>query len=140
MINLRTLAVLFPLFLFTGCGSDAGAAADPGNVAGSLESLLEGVTDKASAEAAKEKLGTLTEELSGAMSNLTSAAESAGDEAKDKLGALAEQAKGAMNSLTPELTKSFNGVKEQITRLMGNEEVKQVLGPVLEKLKNLIPS
>ena len=74
------------------------------------------------------------------MGGLKSAADTAGGEAKDKLGALADKAKGAMGALTPELTKKFGGITEQITRLMGNAEIKQVLGPILEKLKGLIPA
>ena len=31
-------------------------------------------------------------------------------------------------------------LQEQITRLMNNEEIKQVLGPMLEKLKGLLPA
>ncbi|MCR9247286.1 MAG: hypothetical protein NXI31_19815 [bacterium] len=126
------------MFLFAACGGEAGASAKPESTAGSIVKLLEGITDGKTAESAKSELSTLTEQLSTGITALKSAGEKTGGEAKDAMGALAEKAKAAVAAFSPELTKSFGGITEQITRLMGNDEIKKVIGPVLEKLKGLI--
>ncbi|MCA8951802.1 MAG: hypothetical protein KDE27_19995 [Planctomycetes bacterium] len=138
MTYARTVAVLLPLFLATACGGEAGAAAKPSSVAESLTSVLKGITDSKSAEAAKPELETLSSKLSTAIASLKSTASEAGGDAKDTMGALADKAKAAVKAFTPELTKSLSGLSEQVTRLMNNEEVKKVIGPVLEKLKGMV--
>ena len=136
MTKLRTLALLLPLFLLAACGSDAGATSNIAGTANSLTKILSGITDTKSAEAAKTQLGTLTDTLSTALGNLKSAGESAGGEAKNVLGGIATKALGA---LSPQITQSLRGLKDQVAGLLGNAEITKVIGPLLGKLKGVLP-
>lgn len=144
MTQIRNLALLVPMFLFAACGGEAGAAATPDATASSLNELLAGITDAETAKAAKSQLESLTKDLSTGMESLKSAGEAAakdtGNALNDMANKVTEGAKAAMSQLSPELQKSLGGLQEQITRLMNNEEIKQVLGPMLEKLKGLLPA
>ncbi|MFO1054423.1 MAG: hypothetical protein U1F36_19555 [Planctomycetota bacterium] len=138
MSMLRTLTVLTAFFLLGSCTKEAGAAgANPAGVADSITKLLTGITDGKTADAAKSQLETLTTQFSSVVSGLKSAASSEGEKAS---GAIGDLAKKAMGALTPELTTAFKGITDQITRLMNIQDVTKAIGPVLEKLKGLIPA
>ncbi|MGE0145264.1 MAG: hypothetical protein AB7I19_17870 [Planctomycetota bacterium] len=125
----RTLALLTSLLLLAGCNKDANA----GDVAGSITKVLTGITDGKTAEAAKSELETLTNNFGSVLEKLKGDGKAATDGIAGKVG---ELAKGALASLAPQ----FKGITEQISRLMNIKDVVAQIGPVLEKLKGLIPA
>ena len=134
---IQTLALLTSLVTFAACTSEAAATANPAATAASITKLLTGITDGKTAEAAKAQLETLTGTFGKAVEGLKSAGAAAGGEAG---GAITDLAKKAAGAISPELTKSFSGITAQITRLMSLEGVTAAIGPMLEKLKALIPA
>lgn len=102
-----------------------------------LGSMLGGVTDQASAEAAKNPLtdavGKLQAALDGAKAktNLESTAGATG----------ATGAAGGTSNWSNDVLAKFgigSGTVDQIRSLLANEQVKAVLGPTLEKLQGLL--
>lgn len=130
------VALALAATLFAACGKDAGAAASPTGVTDSLTSVLSGITDAKTAEAAKARLESMATQLDGALANLKSAASTG---AKEAGGAIGEALQKALDVVTPELRKAAAGAETQIGRLQQNPEVQKVLGPVLDKLKAALP-
>ncbi|MCC6782426.1 MAG: hypothetical protein IT457_06255 [Planctomycetes bacterium] len=139
-MRIAAIVTLFTaLACFSACTSEAGASITPTNVAGEITKLLTGITDGKTAEAAKGQLETLTGSLGKALEGLKSAGEAAKGSGEGLAGAAGDLAKKALDSFTPELKTAFNGITEQITRLLGIADVKTAIGPMLEKLKALLP-
>lgn len=131
MISLKTIALL-SMFLLPAC-SDAeatgggmvdkiGSAVTQGDAMAKLkgtftglQSTLTAITDGTTAQAAKSK-------LSGMIGPL-----------KDQLGAL-----GGLGKLGSMKDGVVKGIMEQVTRLIGNADIKTAIGPILEKLKSAL--
>tara|TARA_R110002096_G_scaffold3941_9_gene18911 strand:- start:710 stop:1069 length:360 start_codon:yes stop_codon:yes gene_type:complete len=80
-----------------------------------LTSTLTGITDGETAKAAKGKLEGMIGPL------------------KDQLSSL-----GGLSKLGAMKDTLVNGVMSQVTRLIGNADIKSAIGPVLEKLKGAL--
>lgn len=90
---------------------------------GDLQKALAGITDGASATAAKAKLEGLVGKLGVSMQDLRG-------------GQLAEKVKAALGGA--DLNGLMKTVTDKVGALLGNEQVKSAIGPVLEQLKGLI--
>lgn len=91
---------------------------------GDLQKALGGITDGASATAAKSTLEGLVGKLGGSMKDLQG------------VGKLADTVKAALGG--GDLNGIMKTVTDKIGALLGNEQVKSAIGPVLEQLKGLI--
>jgi hypothetical protein len=139
----RLLALATAFLVVPACSSEAGASGGAADVASKLTTTLAGITDAKTAESAKTQLTSLTDQLGKALETMKSAASSATDKAKEvaggDLGKMAgEMAAKAKAAVSPALQSAFSGITKEIERLMGNADIKNALGPVLEKLKGLV--
>ncbi len=128
MKTLKTIALL-SMFLLPACGdASAGVLDKVGDAAKqsdalakikgtftNLTSTLTGITDGETAKAAKGKLEGMIGPL------------------KDQLSSL-----GGLSKLGAMKDTLVNGVMSQVTRLIGNADIKSAIGPVLEKLKGVL--
>jgi hypothetical protein len=137
---IRIASVLSALLLVVAaCSKEAGATgANPAGIADQLVKALASVTDGKTAEQAKTQVTTLTDQLATALESVKGAATGGAGALGKAAGEIASKAAG--DWLSPELKTSFGTISTEITRLLGNEEIKNVLGATLEKLKGLLPS
>jgi hypothetical protein len=137
-MNFLRTGSLACLFLFTipacgllGGGNEPTKSVAPGAMnAGSVDigKLLGGITDGATANAAKGPLEGAIAQLKNALSGATANAGGSADMAKKMAGdVLAKFGIGA-------------GTLGTITNLMNNEAIKGAIGPMLAQLKSLIPA
>ncbi len=141
MRTARIIAIFTTLALLAACNKDAAATGGSGNanvgtVSSELATLLTTVKDGPTAEAAKTKLNTLTDSLSSALTSL----KSAGANAEKSVSGAVDMAKKAAEAVTPEMKTALSSITTEVTRLLALPEVTKVIGPVLEKLKALIPA
>jgi len=144
MNHLTPLFLILPLFLIPACGKKSDATSQPPATQATavtetttkVVDLLKGITDGKTAEAAKTQLESLTDKLGGALTSLQALGQASAGNAGTGLGDMAMQAAA---TVSPEITKSLGGIAEQVTRLLGLEDVKTAIGPLLEKLQGLLP-
>jgi len=121
----NVITVLFTVLILGSCGSDSKEkiAEESFIVMEEVSKLLEGVNDKATAEAAKPKL----EELVGKMNSLKDRA-SALNLSDDEMKAELEKDKEKMENLMKKLMGSM-------MKISMNQEVAAVLGNTMSKVK-----
>jgi hypothetical protein len=137
---IRLASVLSVLVLLASCTSEASSSGNMAGITTELQKVLTSITDGKTAEQAKGQVTTLTDQLGKALETAKAAATAATEKGGD-LGKLAGDLAGkAGDWLSPELKQSFSSISTEVTRLLGNEEIKNVLGATLEKLKGLLPS
>lgn len=133
---------LVTLLMLPACNTEAGANAQPADVATKIVDTLKGITDGDTANAAKTQLSSLTDQLAKAMESLKSAGGALADKAGGAGGGLADAAKDlagkAADAFAPQLKQALSGISEQVSRLMNIESVTAAIGPILEKLKGLV--
>ncbi|MEO0479152.1 MAG: hypothetical protein AAF196_06700 [Planctomycetota bacterium] len=96
---------------------------------GELGGVLEGVTNTETANAAKDKIGTLVQAIEQGMGSLGGLAGGAGEGVGSLLG----------SALPAELKDPIGAVQKQIGRLLGNADTSNVLGDLLQRLKGVLP-
>ena len=138
----RIVFLLTGLLLLPACGGEAGAGASPTGVADQITKALANVTDQQTAERYKPQIESLTDQLASAMSSVKQVSKDAADkvgEAGSELGKMAgDLIDKAARAASPELKSAFSSIEAEITRLLNDPQVNQVIGPTLQKLQGLI--
>ncbi len=141
---LKKAVLLLPLLALTACGSEAGAgtvnASSVTDMLGKASEMLSGITDKASAEAVKPELSSITDKIGAALKSLTDGASdianTAGEVGGEGLGKAAGDLMDTAKSMLPaELTSALTSLQTKASELLGNQDIAAAIGPILEKIK-----
>jgi phage-related minor tail protein len=125
---IAALALLLPTC--TTEARETSSSGDAAAVAKDVANTLEGITSPETAADAKDELAGLVAKLKDAMPSM----EGLKGGAEGAMEGLANTAK----SLTGELGTAVNSIREQITRLMGNEQALAPIKDVINQLKSVI--
>ncbi|MEZ5962313.1 MAG: hypothetical protein R3F56_00575 [Planctomycetota bacterium] len=129
-MKILSLPLLLSLAL-AGCSSEA--ATNATNAASNAANAATGM--------ASEMAGKLLEQVKTTLSGVTNVeqAKTAASSLESVVPKLGDAMKGLTGNLPASVTSAVDGVREQITRLMGMADIKTAIGPMLEKLTNLLP-
>ncbi|MEX2214390.1 MAG: hypothetical protein WD768_09700 [Phycisphaeraceae bacterium] len=128
MRHITSLALLAVTLVAGGCGGGSHEAVAEESVSKfkELASVLEGVTDTASAKAAKPKIDAIVAELK-AIGERSKALPEPDEATKKKI----------MEKMKTELTSAMMKMQEAMMKLATNPEAAKALGEAMEKMQDL---